>query len=177
MRYIYIVLMFVWTLQAPVAANAENIARGVDFTAGAVNSVHLRGTSKSAIVYGVANDAVPDVDLILLSHHRRDVLWAARPVVEAGAKAIAPLSEKSLIEKPEEFWEEFRTKRFHDYAQQSTKILDRALAVERWVVSGDEIDLGEIKLRVIETPGFTRGSISYLTDIDSTRIVFTGDMI
>ena len=73
MRYIYAVLMLVWTLHAPATVNAENIANGVVFTAGAVNSVHLQGTSKSAIVYGVANDAVPDVDLILLSHHRRDV--------------------------------------------------------------------------------------------------------
>lgn len=178
MRYVYAVLMLVWTLQVTaLEGNAENIASGVKFTAGAVNSVHLQGTSKSAIVYGVAHDLLPDVDLILLSHHRRDVLWAARPLVEAGAKAIAPLAERSLIEKPQEFWEEFRTKRFHDYAQQSTKILDRAIAVDRWVVSGDEIDLGGITLQVIETPGFTRGSISYVTDIDDKRIVFTGDMI
>jgi glyoxylase-like metal-dependent hydrolase (beta-lactamase superfamily II) len=178
MRIIYTVLMAAWTLLVPArAVSAENIARGIQFTAGAVNSVHLQGTSKSAIVYGVANETRPDVDLILLSHHRRDVLWAARPLVDAGAKAIAPLAERSLIGNPEEFWEEFRTKRFHDYAQQSTKILDRALAVERWVVAGDEIDLGGIKLQVIETPGFTRGSISYVTDVDDTRIVFTGDMI
>jgi glyoxylase-like metal-dependent hydrolase (beta-lactamase superfamily II) len=178
MRNIYKVLMATWTLLASAGgASAEIIARGVEFTPGAVNSVHLQGTSKSAIVYGVANDTRPAVDLILLSHHRRDVLWAARPLVDAGAKAIAPLAERALIEKPEEFWEEFRTKRFHDYAQQSTKILDRSLAVERWVVAGDEIDLGGIKLQVIETPGFTRGSISYVTDVDNTRIVFTGDMI
>jgi glyoxylase-like metal-dependent hydrolase (beta-lactamase superfamily II) len=178
MRIIYTVLMAAWTLLVPAGAvSAENIARGIQFTAGAVNSVHLQGTSKSAIVYGVANETCPDVDLILLSHHRRDVLWAARPLVDAGAKAIAPLAERSLIGNPEEFWEGFRTKRFHDYAQQSTKILDRALAVERWVVAGDEIDLGGIKLQVIETPGFTRGSISYVTDVDDTRIVFTGDMI
>ena len=178
MRIIYTVMMVGLTLfEFAGGANAEQIATGIKFTAGAVNSVHLQGTSKSAIVYGVANDARPNVDFLLLSHHRRDVLWAARPLVDAGAKAIAPLAERSLIETPEEFWEGFRTKRFHDYAQQSTKILDRALAVERWVVAGDEIDLGGIQLRVIETPGFTRGSISYVTDIDDTRIVFTGDMI
>ncbi|MFP6588484.1 MAG: hypothetical protein VB814_12595, partial [Pirellulaceae bacterium] len=94
MRIIYTVLMVGLTLfEFPGGANAEQIATGIKFTAGAVNSVHLQGTSKSAIVYGVANDARPNVDFLLLSHHRRDVLWAARPLVDAGAKAIAPLAE------------------------------------------------------------------------------------
>ena len=156
---------------------AEKIADGITLTYGAVNSVLIQGSESNAVVYGVADAALPNVDYVLLAHHRRDVLWAARPLVENGAKAIAPEAERALIESPEQFWETFRTKRFHDYDQQSTKILDRALTVQRWVAEGDVIQLGNVKLEVMDTPGFTRGSISYVTEVEGLRIVFSGDLI
>ena len=63
-----------------------------------------------------------------------------------------------LIESPELFWEAFQQGRFHDYAQQSTKILGQGLKVSKWVSEGDDLDLGGVKLTALETPGFTRGA-------------------
>jgi hypothetical protein len=51
------------------------------------------------------------------------------------------------------------------------------LKVERWVKDGDEIKWQGITFRVLETPGYTRGSVSYITELDGKRIAFTGDLI
>ena len=149
----------------------------MEITTGSVNSVVIRGDSESAVIYGGGDNQLENIDWVLLAHHRRDVVWAAEDLIAQGAKVIAPAAERELIESPELFWEAFQQGRFHDYAQQSTKILGQGLKVSKWVSEGDDLDLGGVKLTALETPGFTRGSISYLTEIDGQRIVFTGDLI
>jgi glyoxylase-like metal-dependent hydrolase (beta-lactamase superfamily II) len=54
----------------------------------------------------------------------------------------------------------------------------------RWLVEGDEIEIGEIKLHTLETPGHSPGSLCfYSSDVDTFRgreidgIIFTGDLI
>ena len=54
----------------------------------------------------------------------------------------------------------------------------------RWLVEGDVIKVGEIKLLTLETPGHSPGSLCFFTsDVDEFRgnkisgIVFTGDLI
>ena len=90
---------------------------------------------------------------------------------------VAPESEKELIETPNAFWDGFWTKRFHDYAQQSTKILTEPVKVGRWVKEGDTFDAGGVTFRALDTPGFTRGAVSYVAEIDGKRVAFTGDLI
>ena len=57
-------------------------------------------------------------------------------------------------------------------------------AADRWVKEGDTIEIGEITLRVLETPGHSPGSVSYYTkdikDFNGTKvdgIIFTGDLL
>ena len=69
------------------------------------------------------------------------------------------------------------TKRFHYYTQQATKILLEPVKVERWVKGGDVVEVEGIRFEVLDTPGFTRGSVSYLATIDGKRVAFTGDLI
>ena len=74
---------------------------------------------------------------------------------------------------PQDFWHAFAQKRYHDYAQQSTKILADPLPIDTWVKEGDEIEWRGISFQVLETPGFTRGSVTYiapgLSPVDSRR--------
>jgi glyoxylase-like metal-dependent hydrolase (beta-lactamase superfamily II) len=49
-----------------------------------------------------------------------------------------------------------------------------AIAVDRAVADGDRIDGG---IRVIATPGYTRGAVSYLIEADGERVACTGDLI
>lgn len=45
------------------------------------------------------------------------------------------------------------------------------------VGDGDDIDLGDIKIKAIITPGHTCGSVCYLTEIDGRMMLFSGDTI
>lgn len=140
---------------------------------GPVNGVVLNGT---VAIYG-APESEAGVKHVLLTHHRRDVLRDARQLAGKGVRVIAPQAEEALIAKPQEFWEQFTTKRFHDYAQQSTRILGEPLSVSRWVEDGQEITVAGQKFRVIATPGFTRGAVSYIAFDGDRKLAFTGDLI
>ena len=154
----------------------ETKNEGFSFVRGPVNGVVIERGGARLAVYGQPVETEQKFEQVLLTHHRRDVLWAARGLVDAGAKAVAPAAERSLIETPGKFWDAFTTKRFHDYAQQSTKILATPLKVDRWVKDGDVIEWQGLKFRVLETPGYTRGAVSYLLELEGKRIAFTGDL-
>ena len=141
---------------------------------GPVNGVIL---NNQIAVYGAPPDVETRLTHVLLTHHRRDVLRDARRLAATGVKVFAPKSEEALIARPQEFWRAFTTSRFHDYAQQSTKIAGQGLSVDRWVEDGDEFQLGGHAFRVIATPGFTRGSVSYITSDGGRKAAFTGDLI
>lgn len=155
----------------------EALTPHVSFEPGAVNGVLIEQDGKHLAIYGTKDARELPCEQVLLTHHRRDVLWLARPAVAAGATAVAPEAERTLIEKPGEFWNAFATNRFHDYAQQSTKILAGPLAVDRWVKEGDVVEWRELRFEVFETPGYTRGAVSYVATIDGKKLAFTGDLI
>jgi glyoxylase-like metal-dependent hydrolase (beta-lactamase superfamily II) len=46
-------------------------------------------------------------------------------------------------------------------------------SADRYLLEGDELDLGEMKIRVIHTPGHTPGSLSFLV----ANHLFTGDTL
>ena len=172
-----LIAVLFFQINALSVAKADKLSSRVVIRTGVVNSAIIRGAKQTAVVYGAPEDSPPKADWVLLPHHRRDVVWAAESLIENGSKVIAPEAERALIETPEQYWGEFQQKRFHDYAQQTTKVLARGIKVDRWVSEGDTIDLGEVVLDVLETPGFTRGSVSYVARSEERTIVFSGDLI
>jgi len=144
---------------------------------GAVNGVLLDVNGHRLAIYGWKSDDAANIDHVLLAHGRRDVVWRATPLIEAGAKAIAPNREQFALEQPAEFWKEFATGRFHDYGQQSTKILADTIPIDRWVNDGDVVEWQGFNFRALETPGYTHGSVSWVADIGGKKIAFTGDLI
>ena len=140
---------------------------------GAVNGVVL---NRNVAIYG-APTSESEVKHVLLTHHRRDVLRDAKRLAASGVEVVAPKAEEALIAKPQQFWQEFTTKRFHDYAQQSTKILGEPIKVTRWVDDGDDFEVGGQRFKVLSTPGFTRGSVTYIGSDGRRKIAFTGDLI
>lgn len=153
----------------------EQVTPSVFVQSGAVNRVLIKSDNSSAAIYGAPKGQ--NVETLLLTHHRRDLIVAAESAIDAGAVIVAPLAERALIERPKEFWAEFRTARFHDYAQQSTKVLATPVNVSTWVSDGQILRWNDIDFDVIDTPGYTRGSVSYITKIDGKRIAFVGDNI
>lgn len=170
-------LALVLLLYAPAKEKGQKLTESVYLTPGPINGVTIVRDGARLAIYGDPAGNDQKVERVLLTHHRRDVVWAARKLIEAGAKGVAPAAERPLIEKPGTFWEAFQTRRFHDYSQQSTKVLGQPLAIDQWVKEGDVIKWRGITWRVLDTPGFTRGAVSYVVDVDGKRIAFTGDLI
>lgn len=156
-------------LIAPATAATMTVERD------AINGVLLQAGSKRIAIYGW--DKSSSVDHVLLTHGRRDVIWKAESAIASGSEVIAPNRERYSLEKGNDFWNSFETTRYHDYAQQTTKIPTKPIRVDRWVKDGDEMQWPGLTLQVVETPGYTRGAVSYVGRIDGKTIAFTGDLI
>ena len=151
----------------------ETIARGVSVVRGAVNGVLIERPGGTVAVYGDPRPTPARATMVLFTHHRRDVVWAGRTMVLQGAQGVAPAAEKALFTGVADFWARYRTTRFHDYANQSSRILAEPLPLARTVRGGDTVE----GIQVIDTPGYTRGAVTYLIEIDGKRIACTGDLI
>lgn len=112
---------------------------------------------------------------MLFTHHRRDVAWAGRAQVEAGAEAVYPATEETLFTAAPQFWAKYS--QFHDYADQSTRTLATSIRAGHPVHGGDRLDWNGMSIEVRDTPGYTRGAVSYLFLADGKRIACVGDLI
>jgi glyoxylase-like metal-dependent hydrolase (beta-lactamase superfamily II) len=108
---------------------------------------------------------------------RRDVIWAGRNLVAKGTPAIVPISEKAYFTRGDSIWKQFNRTRFHDFNNQTTKIGFSPVNTTRFVSGGETVNWQGIDFKVLNTPGYTRGSVSYIADIDSKRYAFVGDLI
>src|SRR5882762_7650012 len=155
----------------------EKIAAGVTVVRGPSNGVLIQRNGDTLAIYGDPRPKPVKAGQVLFTHHRRDVVWAGRRLVEQGSKAVAPEAEKALFADIGPFWERYKTARFHDYANQSSRILAQPIPLSRTVRDGNTIDWQGLAIRVMETPGYTRGAVSYLVEIDGKRIACVGDLI
>lgn len=174
------VLLAAGVLLAPVAAQpfeVEKITASVSVVRGPVNGVLIQRKGETLIIYGDPRPEPAKTQRVLFTHHRRDVVWVGRRLVEKGAEAVAPEAEKALFTDVGPFWEQYRMARFHDYANQSSRILAEPIPLAKTVRGGDTIDWRGLTIRVMETPGYTRGAVSYLFEIDGKRIACVGDLI
>src|ERR1051326_637977 len=155
----------------------EKITSSLSLVRGPVNGALIRRNGETLAIYGDPRPLAQKATQVLFTHHRRDVVWAGAQLVRAGAAAWAPDPEKALFTEFAQFWQNYRTARFHDYANQSSRILAEPVPLARTVRDGDTIDWHGLAIRVIETRGYTRGAVSYLVEIDGKRIAFVGDLI
>ena len=142
-----------------------------------VNGVIVEKDGHSLVIYGDPEDRIECADMVLFTHCRRDIVWAGRKLIENKALSVAPKAEMDCFTKAETFWSELITKRFHDYAQQTTKLPTESIKIDRGVSGGDTIQWRGVTIVVLDTPGYTRGAVSYLLDMDRRRYAFVGDLI
>lgn len=163
----------------PALLGAET---SLQISEGPLNSVVLRDGDHKLVIYGDDGQAgqaaaSAKTELLLLTHGRREVLRKVVPLSSAGVPIVAPAREKFAIEMADEFWKTFPQTRFHDYAQQSIRIPVKALPVSRWVSDGDVVEWRGLQLKCLETPGYTRGSVTWLLEHNGKKHAFTGDLI
>jgi glyoxylase-like metal-dependent hydrolase (beta-lactamase superfamily II) len=150
-----------------------------------VNGVFIEDTGRTLVIYGDPSGCVEKADMVLFTHSRRDVVWAGRKLIQGGAESIVPRAEADNFTKANDFWLSFVNRRYHDYEQQTTKILTEPLPVSREVAGGDQISWQarperaerDISVQVLDTPGYTRGAVSYFINVDGLTYGFVGDLI
>jgi glyoxylase-like metal-dependent hydrolase (beta-lactamase superfamily II) len=155
----------------------DQITAGVQVVRGPVNGVLIERGGETLAIYGDPRPDPAKARQVLFTHHRRDVAWAARLMVERGTAAVAPEAEKALFTDVEMFWNRYRTARYHDYENQSSRILASPIPLSRTVRGGDTIGWQGLAIQVMDTRGYTRGAVSYLVEIDGKRIACVGDLI
>ncbi len=159
------------------AGPEEAVSPHVTVSRDAVNGVSIEQSGRRLVVYGDPHSSWKTAERVLFTHSRRDVAWAGRALVDGGAESVVPADEAEQFSKVEDFWPAFWDKRFHDYAQQSTRVLVSPMRVSRTVREGDKILWQDLTVRVLDTPGYTQGAVSYLVEIDGLKYAFVGDLI
>jgi glyoxylase-like metal-dependent hydrolase (beta-lactamase superfamily II) len=120
---------------------------------------------------------LPIPKIILCTQHRRTHTAGIPGFVKVGSKVVGSRAEKALFEHNDEYWRDSKN-RWHIYHHQPGPLVPvEPIPLSRVVGDGDVIPWQGIDLRVIGTPGVTRGSISYLCEVDGVRIVSCGDLV
>ena len=149
----------------------------VEVIEGPVNGVLVHRRGRTLAIYGDPRPHPPRAARVLFADHRRDVAWAGRALVEAGAEAWVPAAEAEYFAGTRAFWERYRTARFHEYAVAASKVPAEPLREARLVAGGERIPWEGVSIEALATPGWTRGALSYLIEIDGKRIACVGGLI
>ena len=141
------------------------------------NGVFITKDERTLVIYGDPGGNLKKADMVFFTHNRRDVVWAGRDLVNNGAESVVSAKEAESFSKAGDFWTSFIKARFGDYHQQTTKIPIEPLRVDHKVNGGDTLNWQDLSVKVLDTPGYTRGAVSYFVNIDDIRYGFVGDII
>ena len=119
---------------------------------------------------GIAN-----VEQILFTHHHRDSTTGFP--ISNNARVGVPAKEATWFSEVETFWNDPKYRwHLYNYHPHNLMLAD-AISVTATYTEGAQIEWGPASLQVLETPGHTDGSVTYLIDVDGERFAFSGDLI
>jgi glyoxylase-like metal-dependent hydrolase (beta-lactamase superfamily II) len=181
-----VVLSFSLLVTSPGrAADTLQLSPSVHLYQGPIN-VGILHAGDTALLFDCGDasvaDALPElgiktVEKILFTHHHRDQACGAHRFVETGTQLAVPDAEKAWFDNVESFWND-RKSRWNIYSFHPHRLmLTESVPVAATVKPGDEIAWYGAKITVLDTPGHTDGSVSYLVEVDGHRTVFCGDAI
>ncbi|MHC4547031.1 MAG: MBL fold metallo-hydrolase, partial [Planctomycetota bacterium] len=179
-RRIVNVTILVLVLISTTECHSESIVKlspHVTVCNNSTNGVFITKNGRILAIYGDPCGNLKKADMVFFTHNRRDVAWAGRELVGNDAVSIVPAKEADSFSKADDFWTSFTKARFHDYHQQTTKIPIKPLRVDHKVNGGDTNNWQELEIKVIDTPGYTRGAVSYFVNVDDIKYGFVGDII
>ena len=179
-RRIITIVIFALVFILKTECHAESIVKlspHVTVHQNSTNGVFITKDGRTLVVYGDPGGKMKKADMVLFTHNRRDVVWSGRELVGNDAVSIVPAKEADSFSKADNFWTSFTKARFHDYHQQTTKIPIKPLRVDHQVNEGDTNNWQDLQVKVLDTPGYTRGAVSYFVKVDDIRYGFVGDII
>jgi len=82
---IIVIVLFITAVQC---SQPQRVSESLRVSQGAVNGVTVARNGHNLVVYGDPDKKLRKSDMVLFTHHRRDVIWAGRDLVQNGAQAI-----------------------------------------------------------------------------------------
>jgi len=157
--------------------------------------VHEGGTLNGALIDGdhallinagnpglwdaLCDCGVRTVERVLFTHHRRELADGLPPIqVACAPKVGVPAAERALFANPDVYWNE-PTSRWNLLTGHVPYHVTHAVpvSVDHDLVDGARFDWRGWRIAVVETPGFTDGSVSIVAHRAGTCIAFVGDLI
>lgn len=129
---------------------------------GSCNTYYIDGKKKILIDAGFFVDK--KVDIIIITHAHPDHILFAQKIKERDKCRVLICKKERILLK----LVYLRYKEWFGIPLEKVKI-------DEYVKEGDIIDAGDYKLRVIETPGHSPGSISLFDE--EKKIIFSGDTL
>ena len=118
---------------------------------------------------------ITQIEHVLFTHHHRDNT-AGFPIAD-NVRIGVPEKEASWFTEVETFWNDPQYRwHLYNYHPHNLMLAD-AISVTDTYTDGTQIAWGSASVKVIETPGHTDGSVTYLVDVDNKRFAFSGDLI
>jgi len=144
----------------------------------------LRNGSKAVLIdfgSGKILDYLPDlgiskVDWILHTHHHREQCQGDQRAVARGIAIAVPAHEKDLFAHAENHWRNRRV--FHLYNMRNDfNTVTKNIPVAKLLTDYSTFRWEDHDFLILPTPGHTIGSITLLTNVDSKRVAFSGDLM
>jgi glyoxylase-like metal-dependent hydrolase (beta-lactamase superfamily II) len=119
---------------------------------------------------------VREVEWVLHTHHHRDQCQGDPLLNARGIPIAVPEREAALFAETDAFW---RLKKIYDNYDVSGIgfTLARPVRVARTLRDYETFTWRGLDLRVLPTPGHTKGSITFLVELDGVPAAFSGDLI
>ncbi|MFN8635162.1 MAG: MBL fold metallo-hydrolase [Chloroflexota bacterium] len=124
----------------------------------------------------LAEADIAEIDWVLHTHHHRDQAQGDYLLNERGIPIAVPEREAALFEHADAFW---RLKRvYHNYDVSSIgNTLPRPVTVAKRFRDYERFEWRGYSIQVIPTPGHTKGSVTYLLEVDNQTVAIAGDLI
>lgn len=169
-----------------MAANPIRLANNLFVYRGAVNVGIVRDGPRALLIDCGPGDVDPilqrlgirSVAAVFFTHYHRDHASGVERYAGTGARVAVPAAERMWFEDVERFWNDpaYRWHRYDLHPQ--PLMLARSVPIHNAFKEGDSLRWGSARISVLETPGHTEGSVSYVIEVErNQRFIFSGDLL
>src|SRR5579884_1552176 len=154
----------------------------------AINVGIIRQGDRAVLIDCGDGDVIPSlralgirhVERVLFTHHHRDQASGLKEILAYSAsptRVAVPARERDCFADVERYWSD-PARQWHLYDfHPHPLMLAESVRVDDVCQEHDQIELGARRVRVLDTPGHTDGSVSYVVEGAMQRFVFSGDAI